>query len=230
MGINLIAPGSASPTAALFYDTGAFGATAQMTEVAGVPVSAAVEIQSTKGALLLPRMTTAERLALTTVVDGMEVYDATVGAFFSRVGATWVQAAFSQGMQYATGTLNEGQIRGMFAAGQPILPAPGAGLRYLIHSFDLKAIFAVTFANGGNIYLQYGAVGNSGFGATFTIAPTLFAPLAANQSSSTPGANVNVPSANSNNAALTITNSAAAFTGGAGSSAAWKVWYSIVPV
>lgn len=230
MGINLIAPGSASPTAALFYDTGSFGATAQMTEVAGVPVSAAVEIQSTSGALLLPRMTTAQRLALVTVVDGMEVYDSTLSAVFTRTGSAWVQGVSANAIQYATGQLTAAQITGMFAAGQAILPAPGAGKMYVIHSFQLQAQYAVTFADGGNIYLQYTAAGNSGLEATENIASTLFAGFAADQSSFAIGIAVDISAANSDNQVITITNATGAFTGGAGSSADWRVWYSIVPV
>jgi hypothetical protein len=51
--------------------------------------SAALEINSTTGALLVPRMTTVQRGALT-AVDGMIVYDTDVGAFYFREGGAWV--------------------------------------------------------------------------------------------------------------------------------------------
>lgn len=51
--------------------------------------SAILELQSTTGALLLPRMTTAQRDALT-AVDGMMVYNVTTGAMNKRQGGAWV--------------------------------------------------------------------------------------------------------------------------------------------
>lgn len=96
MGINLIAPGGASPTAYLFYDTVAYpggsrDGTASMTMVDGVPVAAAVEIQSTEGSFLLPRLTTAQRDALTPVVEGMMICNTqlhTYEAYFTSGG--WI--------------------------------------------------------------------------------------------------------------------------------------------
>jgi hypothetical protein len=51
--------------------------------------SAKMELVSTVGALLLPRMTTAQRNALT-AVNGMILYDSTVGAVYAREGGAWV--------------------------------------------------------------------------------------------------------------------------------------------
>ena len=51
--------------------------------------SAKLEIESTTGALLVSRMTTAERDALT-AVDGMIVYNITTATMQGRVAAAWV--------------------------------------------------------------------------------------------------------------------------------------------
>lgn len=51
--------------------------------------SAALEISSTTGALLVSRMSTTERNALT-AVDGMVIYNTTVSGFQGRAGGSWV--------------------------------------------------------------------------------------------------------------------------------------------
>jgi hypothetical protein len=56
----------------------------------GAPAtSAALEVDSTTGALLLPRMTTAQRNALTAVA-GMLIYNSTTGVLEAYEGAAWV--------------------------------------------------------------------------------------------------------------------------------------------
>jgi len=51
--------------------------------------SAKVDITSTTGALLVSRMTTTQRDALT-AVDGMIIYNSTTAAFNFREGGAWV--------------------------------------------------------------------------------------------------------------------------------------------
>ena len=51
--------------------------------------SAKLQIDGTNGAFLLPRLTTAERNALTPV-DGMQIYNTTTVAVESRAGGAWV--------------------------------------------------------------------------------------------------------------------------------------------
>jgi YD repeat-containing protein len=58
--------------------------------ITGAPAtSAALEIESTTGALLVPRMTQAQRTALT-AVNGMIVYDTTNNAFYFYENGAWV--------------------------------------------------------------------------------------------------------------------------------------------
>lgn len=52
--------------------------------------SAALEIRSTVGSFLLPRMTTAQRDALATPEDGMMVYNTTDNKFQGRASGAWV--------------------------------------------------------------------------------------------------------------------------------------------
>ncbi|HEY1646131.1 MAG TPA: hypothetical protein VGF75_07275, partial [Candidatus Saccharimonadales bacterium] len=55
-----------------------------------VPISAAVEIQSTTGAFVVPRMTTAQRGALI-VAEGMVVFDTDLDQFLFYQGGMWIQ-------------------------------------------------------------------------------------------------------------------------------------------
>lgn len=58
--------------------------------VGGAPaVSSILDLQSTTGALIVPRMTTAQKNALT-AADGMIVYDTTLASFYKRQAGAWV--------------------------------------------------------------------------------------------------------------------------------------------
>lgn len=60
--------------------------------IGGAPaVGSILDLQSTTGALIVPRMTTAQRNALT-AADAMIVYDTTLGSFYKRQAGAW--AAF----------------------------------------------------------------------------------------------------------------------------------------
>ena len=72
-----------------------------VTKVSGVPVSAQLELQSTTGSLLIMRMTTTQRNALVTVVDGMMIFNSTTSTFQFYQGAAWV--ALSAGAGGVTG-------------------------------------------------------------------------------------------------------------------------------
>jgi hypothetical protein len=58
------------------------------TQVAGVPASAILELQTTEGAFIVPRMTSVQRDAMT-VTPGMLIYNTTSAAFNFREGANW---------------------------------------------------------------------------------------------------------------------------------------------
>ncbi len=97
-GSNLVSP-SATNSAVLIADSvatsgGSSDSIATFTKVGGLPVAAALEVQSTHGAILFPRMTTTEITALassaTAVTDGMVVYDTTAGALKVRQGGAWL--------------------------------------------------------------------------------------------------------------------------------------------
>lgn len=107
MAINLISP-STSTTAVLIADTytapgGSSDAIPVMTQVSGVTVPAALEIQSTLGALLLPRMDSIHMNALTPPTDGMLIFNTDVRAMFQYSAGSWRQVAAGSGSGNVTG-------------------------------------------------------------------------------------------------------------------------------
>lgn len=55
--------------------------------------SSILEISSTSKGLLIPRMSTIERIAITTPATGLQVYDTTTNSQWFYNGTTWVQVA-----------------------------------------------------------------------------------------------------------------------------------------
>lgn len=80
-------------TSLLVADTvtinGLSGYPATPTQVGGVNVAAAIECQSTTRGLLLPRMTTAQRDAMTPVVNGMMIYNTTTNSNNTYENGAW---------------------------------------------------------------------------------------------------------------------------------------------
>ncbi len=99
MGINLVSPTEVK-SGMLIADTvtsasGASDSIPGMTKLNGVTVSAALEVQSTLGAFLFPRMTTAQRDALL-AIPGMQIYNSQTGALNLRDNTnTWIVPAGS---------------------------------------------------------------------------------------------------------------------------------------
>lgn len=67
------------------------------TLVSTVPVSAILELQSTTGTLLIPRMTTTQRNALVTIVNGMIIYNSTTTTFQFYQNGSWVSLSAGAG-------------------------------------------------------------------------------------------------------------------------------------
>jgi len=108
MSINLRAP-SATASSMLIADNvnqnsinGSPDCTGRPTLAGGSPVSAALEIQSKLGGVLMPRMTTAEINALN-VTDAMMVYDTTLAQFKFRQGGAFIAYNTGPGAGYGPG-------------------------------------------------------------------------------------------------------------------------------
>lgn len=92
MSINLTAPTVYVDAVLIGDPVSATGASNDypptLTKVANVPVSAALEIQSTVAGLLLPRMTTAQMNAIVTPIAGLMIFNTTaVTAYVYQAGA-----------------------------------------------------------------------------------------------------------------------------------------------
>lgn len=87
---NVAAGGGGEQTVARFQDDQVRLLQSALIGADAAPATSAVlELQSVTGALLLSRMTTTQRDALT-AVDGMELYNSTLAQFQGRVAGAWV--------------------------------------------------------------------------------------------------------------------------------------------
>lgn len=138
-----------------------------LTQANGESVSAALEIQSVLGGFVLPRMTTAQRLALNPT-NGMEVYDITLNSFFAYEAGSWLAgggavSSISQGANIVltpnpittTGTvalatnltgLSSVNVNGLFITGTSIVQqTANASI-----AIEPKGTGSVIIANTGN--------------------------------------------------------------------------------
>lgn len=212
-----------------------------------VPVSAALEIQSTQGALLFPRLTQAQLTATSfTPIAGMQAFNSTTGVFSSYSTLQTTAAAVSAsggwapaGFKCVSGTLTTAQIAGMYAAPVLLVPLPAAGYMHVVISFTLNADNATAaFGGGGVVLVQYSNTANgAGTAATSTINGGIFSTDAANRVAVATGAAVSQAASASfisgtATAGLYISNQTGAFTtgGGATGTATWYLNYMTVPV
>jgi hypothetical protein len=191
-------------------------------------VSAALEVQSTSGAFLLPRMTTAQINALPTPTNGMSVYDTTVNGMRNYTNGAWANTLASNFIRIELSSAN---IIGMFGAPIQVLPAPGVGFAYLVDVYTFNLIAGGTaYTGGGTVSLQYGITG----GLAAPLASGLQATVVRSAASSLSYGSGNAGNAgnvitNYNNGVVSISNQAAAFATGNGT-AILTVYYSIIPV
>jgi hypothetical protein len=235
MAINLITP-SVTPTACLIGDSGSApgvsDSSAQLTTVNNVPISAALEVQSTLGGFVPPRMTTAQINAIATPCVGMQVYDNTIGVsktYKSYVGFPASSNFFAVTNSWITVSLTATQIYGMRTPFQ-LAPPPGVGFFYYVNSWAVLGIGgSVSFTGGGTLFLEYeagveAAASISGTTLTDPLNNTYFqaAGLAVG------GGGVFI-STDINNLPLLIANNGGAFANGNGSAIIY-INYSILPV
>lgn len=239
MGINLVAPTGLS-TAVLIADSvsttgGSNDSIATLTESGGNPVSAALELQSTKGGLLLPRMTTAQR-DLLNVVNGMQIFNSTTGGLDIYQGGGWV----GNGVVVSpVVSLTQAQVIGMFSnatgGSVQIVPAPGANKAIIVHRWAINTIFNTTAFNGGGIVnLQYGALAadySAANAAAASMAAAVVTAGANNVASASAASALTFPTATIQNSAISLSNATAVFgAGNANSRLDVRVWYSIISV
>ncbi len=158
-GLNLLAPSSF--TTLLVADQvatsgGSNDSTASITKVGAVPVSVCAEFQSTKGAVLFPRMTSAQIAAIVTPINGMQVYNSDLNAMEFYAGGVWSTASGAGASQVATVTLTQAQVNTMYTTPVLLVAAPAAGTAIIVDKVDMYTKFAVAaFTGGGVVVVQY---------------------------------------------------------------------------
>ena len=202
-----------------------------------VPVSACLELQSTLGALLLPRLTSAQLAAATfTPSLGMVARDTTLHAFVQSQDAQTITVANNftpLSIFTASGTLTAAQFIAGYAAPLTLIAGPGANAMILVRIAYFEFIGAVPFAAGGNVGLQWGTTIHLPAGATRATsviaaatlnglgATTLEVVTSAGAGSGTvPGTYAGLP--------ISLSNDNAAFTGGG--AVKYYIEYSIIPL
>jgi hypothetical protein len=202
------------------------------TKVGSNAISAALELQSTTRAFVLPRMTTAQKNAIAVPTAGMEVFDTTLQSMSYYINGAWQGVTALYGDQIVSVTLTQAQVQGMSATPVQILAAPGAGLSYYVNSCVLINNFNTSaFASGGVVVLQYA---NTALGAGKNALSTTFA-AAVVTASVTSWASLAAPNAGTAitataNLGLFLSNQTGAFTGGnAASTLVCIVQYQVIP-
>lgn len=237
MPINLVSP-TCLTTGILVADSvsvagGSPDGVPTITKVGGVPIAAALEVQSTLGAFVLPRMTTAQKTALSAnltvkqLVPGMQVFDTDLNAVSTYANGGWSTGA----SQEANLALTAANITGMNGAAIQVIAAPGAGKIIIVNKFFISfTAGGVAFTGGGTgIALQYAAgVYNAADLASELISAATITTNTNNFASGighSLGATA-LTTANATNAPIYIT-SQGAFAAGNGT-ANLKVWYTII--
>lgn len=206
--------------------------TPQPTKVAGDKVNACLETQSTTRAdhYMKPK-TDAQIAAIVNPSLGMMAFSSDSGKLVVREATAWSTVNAVTGVLYQTVNLTTAQIQGMSAAPVVILPAPGAGLTYIVHALRFSIVFAgALFTGGGIINGQYGVTAlGGGEDATNAFAATFLTATSASKFCYMTGNDtVALTAAGTANQSITLTNGTAPFAGGGTSTGKVEVWYSIV--
>lgn len=133
-----------------------------LTQVNGEPVSAALEIQSLLGSVLIPRMTTAQ-MNLLTACDGMMVYntDAMPPDFYFHVGGSWV--AVTTGTAHGVTSISAG-------ANIVLTPNPIITTGTVALATALTGITSISSAIGNTLTLETGGTAAITIGLTQNVA------------------------------------------------------------
>src|SRR6185503_11089779 len=193
-----------------------------------VEISSCLELQSTTGALTLPRMTT---LQLDTIVnngayvDGMVAYNSDISSMVCLEDGVWVDELST--FASASVTLTQAQILALHATPITLITAPGPGLAISVLKISLVNVFNTTaFAGGGLVSVRYKT---SNVNALTSTIDTTFVTAGATSVASLYGQNGGaaldvIAASNISNTAVEITNATGVFTGG---NAASKIKISI---
>lgn len=132
----------------------------ELTLVGNDSVSAKMEVKGVDGAVLLPLVTSNQRIALDnddfTVQGGMQVFDTDLNTIMSYIdGIGWVEP--SRLIRDVSFTFNAAQITGLLLAPITVLPAPGVGFFHSILDISIATTqLLAPFAGGSDLSITYG--------------------------------------------------------------------------
>lgn len=199
------------------------------TQSGGTNISAALEVQSTLGGFVPPRMTAAQIAAIVTPLAGMQVFNTDTNTLNIYQNGAWVATS---AVNYVTGTLTLAQFLATNSAPITIAAAPGAGLINHVNQFTLQMVYgSAALVDGGAVALYYSVAGPTYTIATNAIAAATLQGVSANTlfNLTTAFSNAGTASANTANAALVLRNPTANFTVGTGATFRYNLIYSIIP-
>ncbi len=110
------------------------------TKINGMPVSAALEIQSTNGALLIPRMTTTQR-DLLVADNGMIIYNLSLDVFNIYVDETWINISQGDGNVLGPDGAVDGNIATFNGTTGDIIKDSGVNISAVVPADDFKSLF-----------------------------------------------------------------------------------------
>lgn len=204
------------------------------TKVGGDKVNACLELQSiTRADLFLKPKTDAQIALIPNPTSGMIAFSSDTNALMVRGSVNWsaITPSLPFPILYSSVDLTTAQIRTMYTTPVVILPAPDAGLTYIVHGLKFSLLYAgALFTGGGVINAQYGTfTAGTGEDATNTFAATFLTATASGKFCYITGNDSATLTSNGTlNQPLTFTNSSAVFAGGGTSTGKVEVWYSIV--
>lgn len=153
----------------LIGERSAKGNVATPTKIANVPIAATLELQSTVGAFVPPRMNAAQINALTHVDRGSLAWNSTTNELFAYSG-TWDPFTLTTTYMEKP-SLNDVEIVGMHANSVQLTNAV-LSLREMIVVEQVvitKLYDGANFTDGGNIRIQYGNTPGAGGGGISAI-------------------------------------------------------------
>lgn len=229
---NSYIPGT---TNAILIGDNVKGVTPVPTKSNGDKVNACLELQTTTRApIFMAPMTDAQIASIPNPTFGMLAASSTTGRVVWYNGTSWAQYSPASGINYASISMTAANIQGMSATPFQMLPAPGAGLSYLVHRARFTLNYFAQFGGGGAVKLQYGNASlAAGTAAVLPVAATFLTTSVVSVATTSicyldTNTVPTITAGGTDNQQLTLSNATGPFTGGGASSLIVQIWYSVV--
>ena len=121
--------------------------------------SAAIDIQSTNEGLLIPRMTSTQRMAISSPAEGLMVYDLTTNNFWFYDGGVWVEMVIGGSGGSSLWSQNGSDL--YYDGGNVGIGIPPTNARLLVFDNIREALTIKTSDNNSNVGLAFQNAGNN---------------------------------------------------------------------